>query len=257
MKPILLEFGSITIPSYYTLISLGMFIGIYMFYRYAKKSALPPVYAIDVSLIVIISAYLGARLFHVIFEMPSYYFDNPLEIFALWKGGFVIYGGILFPIIFVYLYCKRKKTDFFLIADLLAPSVALGTAIGRIGCLMQGCCFGSPTSMPWGIIFPSGANGGLTPSGISLHPTQIYMSLMNLLIFIILHFRLKQKRFNGEIIYWYFLMYSTSRSIIEIFRSDFRGDFFAPYLSTSQFISLFILIASAFMLIKNYHKKDR
>jgi len=254
MKPTLLELGSFILPSYYTFISLGMLLGIYLFYHYSKKAKIPPIYAIDISLIVVISAYTGARLFHVIFEMPSYYISNPLQIFAFWKGGFVIYGGILLPIIFVYLYCKKKQLNFFLIADLLAPSVAIGTALGRIACLMQGCCFGSPTSMPWGVVFPHGANGGLTPSGIPLHPTQIYMSLMNLIIFLFLHLRLKNKRFNGEIMCWYFILYAIGRSIIEIFRSDFRGDLFSPYLSTSQFISLLIFITFTYILIKNYRK---
>lgn len=254
MKPVLLELGTIIIPSYYTFISLGMLLGIYIFYHYAKKANILPIHAIDISLVVIISAYAGARLFHIIFELPSYYLYNPLEIFAFWKGGFVIYGGILTPILFVYLYCKKKKIDFLFVADLLAPSVAIGTALGRIGCFMQGCCFGLPTSMPWGVAFPEGTNGGLTPSGIPLHPTQIYMSLMNLIIFFLLHFRSKHKRFNGEIMCWYFILYPFGRSIIEIFRSDFRGNLFSPYLSTSQFISLIIFLLSIYILAKKYIK---
>ena len=104
MKPVLFELGNFVLPSYYTFITLGMLLGIYMFYRYSKKNSIPYLAMIDISLIVIISAYVGARLFHIVFEMPSYYFKNPLEIFAIWKGGYVIYGGIIFPIIFVYIY---------------------------------------------------------------------------------------------------------------------------------------------------------
>jgi phosphatidylglycerol:prolipoprotein diacylglycerol transferase len=252
MKPVLLEFGTIVIPSYYTFISLGMLLGIYVFYNYTKKANVLPVYAIDISLIVIISSYIGARLFHILFEMPSYYLNNPLEVFAFWKGGFVIYGGILSPILFVYLYCRKKKIDFLLVTDLLAPSVAIGTALGRVACFMQGCCFGLPTSMPWGVVFPEGTNGGLTPSGISLHPTQIYMVLMNLVIFLVLYFRLKHKRFNGEITYWYFILYPVGRSIVEFFRNDYRGDLFDPYLSTSQFISLLIFLLSTYILLRKY-----
>jgi phosphatidylglycerol:prolipoprotein diacylglycerol transferase len=211
---------------------------------------------LDVSIIVVITCYIGARLFHVIFEMPQYYLQHPFDIFSLWRGGYVIYGGILFPLIFIYIYARRKGISFLNITDLLAPSVAIGTALGRMACFLQGCCYGSPTSMPWGVIFPEGTNGGLTPSGVPLHPAQIYLVIVDLVMFLILNWRSGHKKFNGELTYWYLLLYSVGRSIVEIFRNDFRGDFFYPYMSTSQSISLVIFLVVSFLLIKN-HRKTR
>ncbi|MCX6112220.1 MAG: prolipoprotein diacylglyceryl transferase [Proteobacteria bacterium] len=256
MKPILFQIGSFYIPSYYTLISLGILLGIYFFYRYSKKSGFPTVYMLDVSIIVVATCYMGARLFHVIFESPQYYLQHPWDIFSFWKGGYVLYGGMLFPLIFIYIYAKRKKISFLNITDLLAPSVAIGTALGRMACLLQGCCFGCATNMPWGITFPEGANGGLTPSEIPLHPTQIYLMIVNFSIFLILNWRFKHKKFNGELTYWYLMLYAVGRSFVEIFRDDFRGDLFTPYMSTSQFISLIIFIIALGLLIKNYKKTN-
>ncbi|MEI6080369.1 MAG: prolipoprotein diacylglyceryl transferase [bacterium] len=252
MRPILFNIGSFSLPSYYTLISLGILLGIYFFYKYSKRSNFPVIYMLDVSIIVVATCYIGARLFHVLFEMPQYYLQHPQDVFSFWKGGYVIYGGILFPLLFVYIYAKRKGLSFLTITDLLAPSAAIGTALGRMACLLQGCCFGCPTTLPWGITFPKGANGGLTPSEIPLHPTQIYLMLLNLTIFLILNWRFKYKKFNGELTYWYLLLYSVGRSFVEIFRDDFRGDLFYPYVSTSQFISLLIFVVVSYLLIKNY-----
>lgn len=254
MKPILFHFGSFYVQSYYTFITLGILLGIYFFYRYSKRSDFPVTYMLDVSIIVVATCYIGARLFHIVFEQPQYYIQNPLEIFHIWKGGYVIYGGILFPLIFIYIYARRKGLDFLKITDLMAPATALGTALGRMACLFQGCCFGNPTHLPWAITFPEGANGGLTPSHVPLHPTQIYLVLVNLAIFLVLNWRFKYKKFNGELTYWYLLLYAVGRSFVEIYRYDFRGDLFSPYLSTSQFISLIILIITSFLLIKNYRK---
>jgi phosphatidylglycerol---prolipoprotein diacylglyceryl transferase len=254
MKPILFSIGSFILPSYYTFISLGILLGIFFFYRYSKRSGFPLVYMLDVSMIVVITCYLGARLFHVVFEMPQYYLQHPFDIFSFWKGGYVIYGGILFPLIFIYIYARRKRLSFLNITDLLAPSAAIGTALGRMACFLQGCCYGSPTSMPWGVVFPEGTNGGLTPSGVPLHPTQIYLVLVNFLIFLFLNWKFKHKKFAGELTYWYLLLYSIGRSFVEIFRNDFRGDLFYPYVSTSQFISLVIFVVVSYLLIKNYRK---
>ncbi|MEI6092163.1 MAG: prolipoprotein diacylglyceryl transferase [bacterium] len=255
MKPILFHFGSFYIQSYYTFITLGILLGIYSFYRYSKRSNFSVIYMLDISIIVVATCYIGARLFHVIFEQPQYYFQHPIEMFYIWRGGYVIYGGILFPLIFIYIYAKRKGLEFLKITDLMAPATAIGTSLGRMACLLQGCCFGCQTSLPWGIVFPEGANAGLTPSHVPLHPTQIYLALVNLAIFFILNWRFKYKKFTGELTYWYLWLYSVGRSFVEIFRSDFRGDLFAPYFSTSQFISLIIFVITSFLLIKNYRKK--
>ena len=256
MKPILFHIGSSSIYSYYVFITLGIFIGLFFFYRYSKKADIAPLAFLDISLIAIIFAYIGARLFHVMFVMPEYYIVHPVEVLYFWKGGFVIYGAMLVPLPFIYIYTKKKSVSITKVMDALAPSFAIGTAIGRMACLMQGCCYGKPTELFWGIIFPQGANAGLTPAGISLHPTQIYLMLQGFVIFLVLNYRYNKKKFDGEITLWFFILYPITRIVIEYFRNDFRGDLFEPYLSTSQFLSLIIAVIATVILSKKYAKRS-
>jgi phosphatidylglycerol:prolipoprotein diacylglycerol transferase len=257
MKPILCHIGLWPIYSYHVFITLGICLGLFFFYRYSKRSGIGQVAFVDISLISIISAYIGARLFQILFVMPGFYFGHPMEMLYFWKGGFVIYGAILIPPIFVFMYAKKKRIAFSKITDALAPSFSIGYALGRVACLMQGCCYGKPTTLPWGITFSEGTNAGMTPANIPLHPTQVYMMLQGLLIFLILDFQFRRKKFDGGTTLWFFILYSITRIIIEYYRSDFRGDLFEPYLSTSQFISLVVLFIAVGILIKKHVKHNR
>lgn len=253
MNPILFYLGNNAVSSYFTFITLGIFAGLFVFYLGIKRSKLDPAIAIDIGLLTSITGYVGGRLFHILFEMPSFYFNNPLEIFAFWKGGYVYYGSILFPLIFIYFYCRIKNLKMIIITDLMAPGVALGSVFGRIGCFLQGCCYGKVTNLPWGISFPFDTPDP-TPKGIPLHPTQLYLVLVNTIIFITLIILGRKKRSDGVLTYTYLISYGFGLSFVEMFREDFRGDLFSPYLSTSQFISLVVILYSTFKLIKNYRK---
>lgn len=240
MRPILFKIGDIEIPSYYTLINLGIIIGFIVFYFLSKKENIEKNTSIDIAIIISLTAYFGAKLFHIIFENFNFYIENPIEILYFWKSGYVYYGGILASILFVYIYAKIKRLDVFKIFDLLSIGVSLGTGIGRIGCLLQGCCYGVKTNVPWKIFLHEEFR----------HPTQIYLSLNSFLIFVILLFIYKyRKKLNGTITLSYLVLYSIGRSIIEFYRADFRGTFFEPYLSTSQAISILIVIISSIILI--------
>ena len=133
-------------------------------------------------------------------------------------------------------------------ADICAPSVAIGQVIGRWGCYFAGCCYGVPTDLPWGITFMD--ERSLAPLNIALHPTQIYLSLNALLIFSVLIWFRKRKSFDGQLFWLYGTLYSVGRFIIEFFRGDERGFAVENILSTSQFIGLFALAISVFMLFK-------
>lgn len=256
MRPILFHIGYSSIYSYYVFITLGIFLGLFFFNHYCKKAGLDKLAFIDISLISISTAYIGARLFHVLFVIPEYYLNDPIKVFYFWEGGFVIYGAILIPPLFVYFYAKRKKLKLSKITDALAPAFSIGTALGRAACLMQGCCYGKPTSSFLGISFPEGANAGMTPINTPLHPAQIYLMLQGLIIFLILNYRFSRKKFDGEITLWFFILYPVTRIIIEYYRSDFRGNLFEPYLSTSQFISLIVAVVATVILSKKYVKHN-
>ncbi|MBN1113929.1 MAG: prolipoprotein diacylglyceryl transferase [Oligoflexia bacterium] len=256
MHPVLFSMGHTHVASYYVFITLGICAGLYVFYLNMRRSGIDPVVMIDIGLIATFSCYIGARLFHVIFEQPGYYLQHPLAMFEFWKGGYVFYGGILLPLFLIYFYTRKKGLSYLMITDHLATPFFIGTVIGRFACLMQGCCYGKHTALPWGIVFPQNAFGPV-PKGTPLHPTQVYMMLSALIIFFIVRYIFKNRKFNGETTYWSFILYGTGRSIVEFFRADFRGDLFTPYLSTSQFISLVLVVISAVMLVKGYSLRKK
>ncbi len=243
MRPIIFDIFGEPLSSYYFFISLGILIGTYILYRNSKKAGLNTAYMLDIAIICIISGYIGGRLFHIIFSMPSYYINNPLEIFQFWKGGYAIYGAIIFPILFIYLYARYRKIPTLSVTDALAPALSAGTFIGRIGCLLQGCCYGKISSVPWAIT---------DTFGIDRHPTQIYLSLHGLIMFLILTYIYRHKKYDGQTTYWYFLLYSSGRFIIEMFRADERGGFLG--MSSFQMISIILFVWSIYKIRKNRNK---
>lgn len=246
MHPILIEFGFIKIFTYGLLVATGFFVAILFAANLAKKEGLDPQKVIDLCFYILIASLLGARFLYVVVEY-KYFLAHPLEVFKFWKGGLVYYGGLIFAVIVAIIYMKKKAMPVWQIADILAPSVAIGQAIGRWGCFFAGCCYGVKTDVPWAIVFTD--PNSLAPRGIPLHPTQIYLSLNALVIFSILLWLRKRKTFDGQIIWTYGVLYSIGRFIIEYFRGDDRGYAVESLLSTSQFIGLFILGVSIFMLI--------
>lgn len=186
----------------------------------------------DVILLIMISSFLGSRAFHVIYEHPRFYFENPEEILYFWKGGYVFFGGFFLSLASVAVYCffKAKKNGlglFLSLGDFLAPSFSLSYALGRLGCFFEGCCFGRFCSLPWAVQLR--------------HPTQLYAFFYELIVFALLtknekHF---QKQKGHLFIFWIF-MHSAGRWIMESFRADFRG---ANYygVSISAWISLSLM----------------
>jgi len=246
MHPILLEFGFIKIFTYGLLVATGFFVAILLASHQAKNEGLDPQKIIDLCFYILVSSLLGARLLYVIVEY-QYFVAHPLEILKFWKGGLVYYGGLILGMIVAVLYLKKKEMPLWQVADILAPSIAIGQAIGRWGCFFAGCCYGVKTDVPWAIVFSD--PNSLAPQGIPLHPTQIYLSINAVVIFSILVWLRKRKSFDGQIIWTYGVLYSIGRFIIEYFRGDDRGVAVESLFSTSQFIGILIFGISVFMLI--------
>ncbi|MDR2708957.1 MAG: prolipoprotein diacylglyceryl transferase [Elusimicrobiota bacterium] len=241
MHPVLLKFWDFTFYSYGLMVALGFFFGAIYLSISAKKIKPPIISQDDIFNIifgVLISAIVGARLLFVIAEFPDM-FSRPLEIFKVWEGGLVYYGGFIGSIIFAFAYLKIKKLNIYKVLDLFAPAVALGHFFGRIGCLLAGCCYGKPTNQPWGIVFEDPQS--LAVLGVHLHPTQIYEAGVNLILFVILYFYNKKAHKPGMAIAIYLIFYPICRFIIEFFRGDFRGGY-SFGLSVSQIISIIVFI---------------
>jgi phosphatidylglycerol---prolipoprotein diacylglyceryl transferase len=249
MYPKILDIGPVTIHSYGLLLALAFIAGIWLASALARKEGLNPDAVWNMGLIIIFSALIGAKLLLFLSDF-SYYSQNPREIFSLstLRSTGVYYGGLLLALAASAWYLRRAKLPAWQVADLCAPGIALGQAIGRLGCLSAGCCFGKPTHLPWGITFTSQYafdNVGV-PLHTALHPTQLYESIATLLLFGYLMWRLSRRHFTGQIILEYLILYASLRFVIEFFRDDDRGFILNGLLSTSQFIGILtVLVAGA------------
>ncbi|MGY8761674.1 MAG: prolipoprotein diacylglyceryl transferase, partial [Nitrospinaceae bacterium] len=183
MHPILFEFGFIKIFTYGLLVATGFLAAILFASSRAEKEGLESQKILDLCFYIMLSALIGARFLYVIVEY-KYFLTNPIEIFKFWKGGLVFYGGLIVGVITAFLYLKKHQMPLWKTADLLAPSILIGQCLGRWGCLFAGCCYGIKTDVSWAITFTNPLS--LAPIGISLHPTQIYLSLNAAFIFIVL-----------------------------------------------------------------------
>jgi phosphatidylglycerol:prolipoprotein diacylglycerol transferase len=204
---------------------------------------------LDLGVYLVIAALVGAKLLLLLVNF-NYFRTNPGEILVLARSGGVFYGGLIGATLVAFWYIKRHGLPLWTTCDMFAPGIALGHVVGRLGCLMAGCCYGTPTSVPWAITFTdpfAAANVG-TPLNIPLHPTQLYEAGAELLILVfLLVTERKGRTFPGRTFWGYMLLYAISRFIIEFYRGDERGLIMG--LSTSQFISLVLAPLSLIMLV--------
>jgi phosphatidylglycerol:prolipoprotein diacylglycerol transferase len=248
MYPKILELGPLTIHTYGLLLAAAFIAGIWITSRNARKEGVNPDSIWNMGLVVIFAALVGSKLLLLISDY-SYYSQNPREIFSLatLRSTGVYYGGLLLALGSAIWYLLRKHLPTRAIADAAAPGIALGQAIGRLGCLSAGCCYGKPTHMPWGITFtnPYAYDNVGVPLNIPLHPTQIYESVGTFCLFLFLLWRLNKKHLPGQIILEYLGIYAILRFVIEFYRNDERGSVFYGLLSTSQFIAILTFIGAA------------
>lgn len=242
-----IDLGFIQLPTYYTVISLTYCICITWFYNRCEERNLSPKNAMDIGLIVLIGGFVGARIFHILFELPAYYIANPLEIFYFWQGGYVFYGGLLSAYFFAFLYARRLKLTFWLWHDTLAPVAALGYALGRLACFLNGCCYGKVCDLPWAMPLEQVHVVSDKTTFLYRHPTQLYATAMELGILSLLIWYEKRRPKLGNIFLVWLILHSLARIIMETFRVDPRGaEFFGLSLSTS--ISIFLIAGAVSVL---------
>ena len=250
MYPELFKLGPITVYTYGVLLAAAYLLGLRLAMSRAKTRGLDPNRALDLGIAIIVSALVGAKLLLVIVDFDRFR-ANPADVFSIVRAGGVFYGGLIAAVAVAFWYMRRHRMPLWTTCDVFAPGIALGHAVGRLGCLMAGCCYGRPTTVPWAITFTNPeaqANVG-TPLGVPLHPTQLYESGAELLILILLLVTEKRgRRFEGRTFWSYMILYGISRFVIEFFRGDDRGVVFGD-ISTSQFISLVLVPAAVAMLI--------
>lgn len=213
MHPVLFQFGKIHVYSYGFFVALGVLLAMWWLAKKLIMNRKSPQIVVDLVLVVMVSGIIGARLAYILLYDPFYYFMHPGKILMLQEGGLAFYGGFIFGLMAAYLYLRRIKVPFLAFMDTGSSSLALGYAVARIGCFLNGCCYGKPTDLGWGIVFPVVDN-------LPRHPTQLYSSLSGLIIFAVLEFLLPRRRFEGQIFSLFLIMYGFFRSSIELLREN-------------------------------------
>lgn len=250
MHPVLGElptpWGHVTIYSYGVLVAIGVLLGLYYARCFARRTGIDPDRVWNLGIYMVLVALLGAKLWIVLVQ-SGYYWHHPGEILArgtLQSGG-TFYGGFIGAVVVLILYTHYQRLPIVTLLDIYAAALPLGHAIGRLGCFAAGCCYGKPTWLPWGVTFTSPAAASLvgTPLNIPLHPTQLYESFAEFCNFFILFVLARRKRFKGEMIATYLMLYGLERGVIEFFRGDpGRSLFLRGRFSLMQVVSVILIL---------------
>jgi len=249
MHPILIDFGSFTLYSYGVLLAAAYLVGLQFALIRARSRALDPQRVMDLGIWIIVSALVGAKLLLLVTDFHQFT-KSPRALIDLLRSAGVFYGGLVTAVVAAFVYIRRHKMPLWTTTDAFAPGIALGHAVGRLGCLMAGCCFGRPTSVPWAITFhsPTAAIETGTPLGQPLHPTQLYEAGAEFLILgVLLWLERRGRPFPGRTFWSYMLLYAVARFLIEFYRGDPRGA--VGIFSTSQFVSIILAPLAIVMLV--------
>jgi len=249
MHPLLFKIGFLKLHTYGLMIVIGFLTGLYLVRIQARKEGLNEDRVIDLSFWGLAFGLLGGRIVYIITRL-DYFSDHLMEIFYFWEGGLVFYGGFLGGFFAFWFFSKRYKLPMLKVIDLAVPSLAIAHMFGRFGCFFAGCCYGRPApNVPWAVTFSDPLS--LAPAGVPIHPTQLYDALNAFIIFCTLIIVRRHKKFEGQLICIYMMLYAIGRSVVEVYRGDtIRGFVIDPWLSTSQFLSILVFILGAYLYIR-------
>ena len=253
MFPQLFHICGFSQSTYGVLVAIAFLVALMMIGRLARRAGLDYDAVVNLGILCGVTAILGAKVMMFLVDL-RYYARNPAEIFSMatLRAGGVFYGGLIAALIAAAIYMRRKQLPPLPTADVFAPGIALGHAIGRLGCFAAGCCWGVPTKLPWGVTFrnPIAHEFVGVPLGIRLHPTQLYESAAEILIFAVLYWRIHRPHAPGVIISLYLVLYSSARFLVEFVRAHpGEPNPFGGPLNTSQCISLALAALGAGYLL--------
>ena len=246
MHPDFIHIGPLTIHWYGVMLALAFLAGLWTAGRRAPLTGIAGEKIADTALWLLLGAIIGARTVYVISYWREQFADQPFwEVFMVQHGGLVYYGGLIGATLTGVLYVRVRKLPMWKVADIFAPSIALGYVFGRIGCLMNGCCYGRACNLPWAIRFPK--DNPLHPPTFPVHPTQIYDSLLNLGFYLALALFYRRKRFDGQVFATYLMGYALLRSFVELFRGDYSTEHLHAGLTPAHEWSIVIFAVGAIL----------
>ncbi|MBI2679300.1 MAG: prolipoprotein diacylglyceryl transferase [Candidatus Koribacter versatilis] len=274
MLPRLLDLGRISLPTYGVLSALGLILGLLICVKLAKREGIDPDRAWNLGILSIVAAVLGSKLMLLVTdwsgvtaELPGIFTRQTFSALlhgntqdrhaaaalSLIQAGGVWYGGLLFGSLVAILYMWRHRLPVLKTFDAYAPGIAFGHIIGRIGCFAAGCCYGKPTDEPWGVTFtnPLAAYYSGTPLNVRIHPTQLYEAAANSVIFLVLLWLFRRKKFDGQVLGAYFFLYGVARYFLEFYRDDpERGSVFGGAMSVTQLIALCLVVTGGLLWLR-------
>ena len=246
MHKVAFRLGDFTIYSYGVLVAMGFLAGLWTASRRGLRSGLPAEKILDAGPWLIIGAIAGSRFLYVISNWQEFAGKSFFSIFNIRQGGLVFYGGLIGATLATIGYLLWKKLPILKFADVLAPSIALGAFFGRLGCFMNGCCYGRACDLPWAVHFPADSDAGSAPR----HPTQLYDSFLNLALYGGLVWLYRRKRFDGQVFATHLVCYALLRSFVEMFRGDYERSKYllGGWVTPGQFVSVGIFAVGLFLL---------
>lgn len=248
MHPILFKIGPLTVYSYGVMAATAFSVCVFLIWRNAPRFGVGREKLADLFIVILSSGIIGARVLHVLFNF-RYYLADPVGIFMLARGGLAFQGGLILALISGIIYLKINKIHFWAVTDLFAPYIALGQAIGRVGCLLNGCCYGKfSVASRWAIIFP----GETVPR----FPVQLYSALSLLAIYMILRAMLEKNILKGNLILLYFMLQALQRFFISFLRGDLPVFFFGITIPQAICVVMFFA-ASGVLVFRLSHRKEQ
>lgn len=258
MRPVLFDlhlFGwDLSLPTYGTLLALAFLAALWVAIRQGRRAGVESGIITDLWIASLLSGVLGAKLLLYLLDL-DYYLANPRAIIATLRSAGVFYGGLIAAIGVCFIIVRRRGLDGWVIGDVLAPAIILGQTVGRWGCFAAGCCYGKPTLQPWAVTFTHPRAHEVTgvPLHVALHPVQLYMSIADLALFFILLAVATRKKFTGQVILLYLILYSILRGSLEYFRDDPRGAF--QDVSTSQWLSIVVGLIAVTIYVRRSRRQ--
>jgi phosphatidylglycerol---prolipoprotein diacylglyceryl transferase len=244
--PQLFHIGNFYLPTYGVLVSLGVLLGLWISVRNSEKQGINGDDAWNLGILVVFCGIVGAKVLYIVNDW-SYYASHPADIFSFstLQAGGVFSGGLIAALVAAAWYVRKHHMPALATCDAFAPGLALGHAIGRVGCFAAGCCYGKETHHLWGVTFTNplaNYNSG-TPLNVPLEPTQLFESAVELANFFVLTWMLGRKKFDGQVFGAYLFLYGIARYFLEFIRDDpGRGSVFGGIMTGTQLISIFLVI---------------
>lgn len=249
MRPFLFNIGDVGVPSFFFMIMVGTLAAVFFAAHMAKKEGSDPVVMLDFGIVAVVASMLGARIFHILVENPTYYWEKPIRVFYFWQGGFVSLGAFIASAICWVIYMRWRRVPVWKNLDLAITGVPLIVFFVRLGCLLTGCCYGKSTDFFIHLIFTDKAStAGYFHYGEKLHATQLYFMLNALVMWAVILIMYKYRKFYGQLLATFMIYYGVTRFMIELLRGDEdRGMWFSGLLSTGQITMIFTFLGGLFI----------